>query len=124
MEDGRSRGWRLGLARRQGRASCGRAATGAPWLVKGRNSPLMRGYQKSAPKGSSSAGLPALGLSDLEAPAGMEHGPPSEVERVLTALTTMESTHIIKGYGSGDQPASCFEAREPADPTGVARKGA
>jgi len=54
----------------------------------------------------------------------MELGAPSEVERVLIALTTVMSTRIIKGYGSGDQPASCFEAREPADSTGVARKGA
>jgi len=40
------------------------------------------------------------------------------------ALTTVESTRIIKGYGPGDHPESCFEARESADPTGVARKGA
>jgi len=84
----------------------------------------MRGYQKSAPKGSPSAGFPASGPSDLEAPAGMELGPPREVKRVLMALTTVESTRIIKGYGPGDHPESCFEARESADPTGVARKGA
>jgi len=84
----------------------------------------MRGYQKSAPKGSSCAGFPALGPSGLEAPAGMELGPPSEVERVLSMLTTMKSTPIIQGYGSGGDQDSCFEAREPADPTGVARKGA